>query len=287
MSGSIDSLSDIIQRTPVPVPWDEGDNIPWNEPGFSDRMLREHLSQAHDAASRRSEGIDAHVDWIQTAVLEAEPSRILDLGCGPGFYATRFAKRGHQCTGIDFSPASIAYAKDQAAASGLSQTFIEGDIRTTDYGEGFDLVMLIFGELNVFAPHDAEEILKKAYAALRPGGRILLEPNTAEAVEYRGRQGRSWYSSTAGLFSSRPHLVFEEHAWDSELRASTTRYFIVDAETRAVTRHAGSAQAYSEDELRALLGRIGFNTIERHASLTGEVEQAAPGSVLSAWVARQ
>ena len=28
----------------LPEPWDEGDNIPWNEPGFSRRMLREHLT---------------------------------------------------------------------------------------------------------------------------------------------------------------------------------------------------------------------------------------------------
>ena len=26
--------------------------IPWDEPGFSRRMLKEHLNQAHDLASR-------------------------------------------------------------------------------------------------------------------------------------------------------------------------------------------------------------------------------------------
>ena len=45
----------IIQRIPNPRPWSEGEKIPWNEPGFSRRMLREHLSQEHDAASRRFE----------------------------------------------------------------------------------------------------------------------------------------------------------------------------------------------------------------------------------------
>jgi hypothetical protein len=36
-------LSNLIERTPVPVPWAEGEKIPWHEPGFSQRMLREHL----------------------------------------------------------------------------------------------------------------------------------------------------------------------------------------------------------------------------------------------------
>ena len=38
-------LSEIIERSSVPVPWAEGENIPWNDPGFSKRMLDEHLSQ--------------------------------------------------------------------------------------------------------------------------------------------------------------------------------------------------------------------------------------------------
>ena len=47
------NLKDIVHRNQNPDPWAEGDNIPWNDPGFSARMLAEHLSQAHDAASRR------------------------------------------------------------------------------------------------------------------------------------------------------------------------------------------------------------------------------------------
>ena len=51
------NLLDLIHRASPPAPWAEGDKIPWNDPDFSRRMLREHLSQAHDAASRR---IDHH-----------------------------------------------------------------------------------------------------------------------------------------------------------------------------------------------------------------------------------
>ena len=42
------NLLDIVNRTPAPIPWDEGDNIPWDDPDFSKRMLAEHLSQSHD-----------------------------------------------------------------------------------------------------------------------------------------------------------------------------------------------------------------------------------------------
>ena len=63
-------LMDIIHRQRVPKPWAEGEKIPWNDPDFSKRMLNEHLSQAHDAASRRFEIIEKHVSWIHHQVLQ-------------------------------------------------------------------------------------------------------------------------------------------------------------------------------------------------------------------------
>ena len=119
------NLLDLIQRTNPPKPWEEGDNIPWNEPEFSQRMLREHLSQAHDAASRRVEIIDRQVNWIHQVVLGGKPSKILDLGCGPGLYASRLTRLGHTCTGIDFSPASIRHARETASQNGLTIHYCE------------------------------------------------------------------------------------------------------------------------------------------------------------------
>jgi hypothetical protein len=104
------NLIEIVDRDPAPVPWAEGDNIPWNDPAFSARMLQEHLSQEHDAASRRWGKIDAQVAWIHEHLLGGKPTRILDLGCGPGLYASRLARLGHSCVGIDWGPADKAHA---------------------------------------------------------------------------------------------------------------------------------------------------------------------------------
>ena len=195
-------LTDIVKRTPDPEPWSEGEKIPWNDPDFSERMLREHLSQSHDLASRRLEVIEAHVAWIHERVLGRRPARILDLGCGPGLYASRLAQRGHQCIGIDFSPASIRHATEHSAREGLDCTYVHEDLRQADFGTGFDLVMFLFGELNVFRPTDAEAILAKASHALAPGGTLLLEPHRFDVVEKIGTGAPSWH--TAGSSSLRP-----------------------------------------------------------------------------------
>jgi SAM-dependent methyltransferase len=260
---------DIIHRQSVPKPWAEGEKIPWNDPDFSSRMLDEHLSQEHDAASRRFEIIDKHVDWIHDRVLKGNPTRILDLGCGPGLYTSRLAKLGHRCVGIDFSPASIAYAKEQAGEAGLDCTYIHQDIRTADYGDEYGLVMSIFGEFNVFRPGEARAILEKTWRVLVPNGFLLFEPHPFDAVVKIGERPSSWYSAEKGLFSAEPHLYLQENFWDTEHNVTIQRYYIVDAATGEVTRYSSSMQAYTDEEYRSLLAECGFGQVEFYPSLSG------------------
>lgn len=278
-------LLDILQRTQPPIPWQEGDNIPWNEPAFSQRMLAEHLTQAHDRASRRSHIIDHHVAWIHDDVLHEQPSRILDLGCGPGLYANRLAALGHRCVGIDYSPASIAYAQEQSRQAGLTATYRQEDIRAAEYDDGFDLVMLLFGELNVFSRDNANHILTKAFAAMRPGGQLLLEPHLYHTLVPAPEAMNTWFTSPGGLFAPDPHLVLMEKHWDELTSILTIRYYIIDATTAAVTRYAQSMQAYTEIEYRELLSAVGFEQIENLPGLAHD--RITPASDFCAIVAHK
>lgn len=250
------TLLDIVRRSrDQPAP----EKIPWDDPVFSERMLREHLSQAHDLASRRSETIEAQAAWID-GLLEAG-SRVLDLGCGPGLYTQRLAKLGHSCVGIDFSPASIRYAIEEAAEAGTEIEYRREDVRTAEYGGPYDLVMMLFGEFNVFSEEDAREIARRARGSLAPGGRLVLERQTLEALRKEGRQGPRWYSVESGLFSDAPHIVLEEHRWDAEAKTRRAVYFVIDAETSAVSRYGETMRGYDEEELSALLTECGFEGV--------------------------
>lgn len=265
-------LGDIVGRDGVPAPWSEGDNIPWHEPGFSARMLKEHLSQSHDRASRRSETVARHVEWIAREVLGPAPARVLDLGCGPGLYLQALAARGYECRGIDFSPASVAYARAQAAEAGLAIDYEEADLRAAAFGPDghFDAVMQIFGELNVFEPLAARGILGKAWAALKPGGRLLVEVAVEESIRRMGAEPPVWWSAREGLFGERPHLLLTESFWDEGRKTATKRYYRVDAETTEVARWASSQQAYSEAEYRTLLEGCGFADVRVFPALASD-----------------
>jgi len=270
-------IDDIITRDIPPKPWAEGEKIPWDDPGFSERMLNEHLSQEHDMASRRPAMIDRHVAWIHETCLSRLPSRILDLGCGPGLYLQRLARLGHSCVGVDFSPSSITYAKSQAAEAGLNIEYIQGDIRESDCGESFDLAMMVFGEFNVFKGSHAKKLLERVNQTLVPGGQIILEPQTYDIIQKDGNRSASWYAELGGLFSEKAHLWLEEHFWHADCHAATTRYFIIDAATGAVDRYASTTQAYTDDEYDRLLTDAGFSEIRRVPSLAGTASHRQKG----------
>jgi len=273
-------IADIVTRSHQPRPWVDADKIPWHEPEFSRRMLREHLSQEHDLASRRFVIVEEHVRWIHHHVLRGRPARILDLGCGPGLYTNRLAKLGHSCVGIDFSPASIEYAREQAVRRQLDCTYVHGDMRTADFGTGFDLVMMVFGELNVFHPSDAGPILAKAKRALVPDGILLLEPHRFSAIEQLGRQSPSWHTVESGLFSDRPHLWLEESFWNPQSHTAIQYFYVIDATTGDVTRHGQTMQAYTDEQYRSLLAGCGFESIELLASL-GTTDEAPQGHLMA------
>jgi SAM-dependent methyltransferase len=274
------NLQQLVDRG-APRPWIDGEKIPWNEAGFSQRMLAEHLDQGHNAASRRFALIDRHVAWIHEQVLRGRRAHILDLGCGPGLYLSRLARLGHWGRGIDFGPASLAYARAQAQKEGLAIDYHLEDLRTAPFsapGEPpFDLAMLLYGEFSTFRPSDAEAIVRKAVDALGPGGLLLLEPSPFEAIEALGKASSSWYAAPQGLWSDRPHLCLQDNAWDAEQRAAVERYTIVDAASGAVTQYAMTTQAAGEEDVCAILRGCGLEQITLYPSLLGHADAEHAG----------
>ncbi|HEX5504746.1 MAG TPA: class I SAM-dependent methyltransferase [Thermomicrobiales bacterium] len=278
-------LAELHGRALPPGPWREADTIPWDDPVISARMLREHLDQSHDAASRRAATIDRQVAWIDREVLRGRPTAILDLGCGPGLYTSRLGRRGHTCVGLDYSPAAIAHAAAEAAAAGLACRYERRDLRDGDYGRGFGLALFLYGELNAFPPDAAGRILAAAWRALADDGLLLLEPHTRAGLRRRGDRPPTWYTAARGLFGDTPYLCLREDFWDRVATATTTRYFVVDLATGAVTRYAESLQAYSAAGYRRLLAGAGFAPVATYPSLE---DRPTPGQGdLCAIVARK
>ena len=242
----------------VPAPsdlWSGEYKIPWHEPEFSRRMLAEHLTQDHDLASRRTETIAAQVEWIHRQACAGRPCRILDIACGPGLYSARLAALGHECRGIDFSPAAIAYAREQAVPG---TEYVLGDIRTADFGTGHDLALMIYGEFNVFPPEDAVSILRRARAAVGPGGCLLLEAQTFASVRAAGLAPPVRHELPRGLFLEGPHGLAIESRWHEERATTQQQFTVTDRRSGKVAVYRNTTKAWTDDEIVGLLRDAGF-----------------------------
>lgn len=254
------------------------DKIPWDEPAFSQRMLENHLSQEHDWASRRLTVIEQQIAWIARQLPDG--ARILDLGCGPGFYTRLLAERGFSCTGVDFSPASIQWACQQAQISGLNIEYIQQDIRTYSPDDPFDFIMMTFGELNVFSASDTCSLISNCGRWLVPGGRMLIEAHTYDEVKRQGMAPANWQRCPQGLFLAVPHLLLTENSWDEEAQISSTRFWAIEANGRA-TRFGSQMKAWHGDEYTSLLANAGLSIKQCPDSAEWPVSETFAGKLFA------
>jgi ubiquinone/menaquinone biosynthesis C-methylase UbiE len=100
------------------------------------------------------------------------PRRVLDVGCGTGFLALRFAELGHTVTGIDLAPQMIDRARSKAEQADLDVDFRVGNAEALDFPDKhFDWVV---GRHLIWNLPDPERGVTEWLRVLRPGGRLAL-----------------------------------------------------------------------------------------------------------------
>jgi 2-polyprenyl-6-hydroxyphenyl methylase/3-demethylubiquinone-9 3-methyltransferase len=112
---------------------------------------------------------------LEVEVYFPKRGKVLDLGCGNGFFSSllKLGSPARTVIGLDLDARKIAQARLlEKRLEGLS--FGEGDIAEAAYPGPVDMVSLI--DVLYLIPFDVQErILRRAYDALRPGGRLFLK----------------------------------------------------------------------------------------------------------------
>ena len=233
--------------------------LDWSRPDYSRRLLREHLDQSHDGASRRQGVVDSQVRRL-LQLLPSAPARVLDAACGPGLYALQLAAAGYDVTGVDVSPAALRHARAASRAQALKIRFLRADLRSLDLrGATSDVALLIYYVLEAFPRRSQAGILRRLGRALAPGSRLVVE------MRLRPDQppGRVdwWEVVPHSILGDRRHLLLGDTTYDPQRNLYVLREMAVFDDGRVEAQQT-SAWLCPYDDIPALFRRGGFDVVE-------------------------
>ena len=146
---------------------------------FWDRRLAEHFDLRGSGQPGLSEAYNRACYALRREVLERalrdqgfdpKGKRVLDVGCGTGFFTAYYLSRGAQLTGLDIAPTSI----ERLQARHPQARFRLADVSETSIEERFDLVNAFDVLYHITEDARWERAVRELAAAVLPGGILLL-----------------------------------------------------------------------------------------------------------------
>ena len=156
----------------------------------SGSFLMQKRQELHSAMAER------WMKEIRAQLPKGKKLRILDVGCGAGFFSVLLAKEGHQVTGIDLTPDMIKNARLLASEEKTDCEFLVMDAENPEFPEGtFDVI--ISRNLTWTLPH-----VSHAYGewlrVLKKGGVLL---------NFDANYGITDFSNVADLPENHAHNI--------------------------------------------------------------------------------
>lgn len=244
-------------------------NFIWTDQYISKNMLAAHLSFDNDAASRNIKTIERTIDWIIDKI--PKNGRVLDLGCGPGLYASLLAKKGYKVTGIDISQKSISYAKAKASDENLQVDYQCADYIMDDIGIEYDAVICIYCDFGALTADEQSLFLNKVHDALSDEG-IFIFDVFKTGLCGNMQEHRDWgYSDEGGFWCEGPHFLLEEVKHFADQKAWGSRTIIIE-EGKSPREYITWDNYYTEDGIKQLLYNNGFDVLSINNKLIDKNE---------------
>jgi len=199
-------------------------------------------------------------------VLDLAPGRrLLDAPCGYGRLSRLMAERGAAVVGVDQSATLLASAEDARGELPAERLrYVRHDLRQPLAEGGFDAAMDVFSSIGHGTDDDDRAVFATLAAALRPGGRLVVEAMHRDPVASRfaggvGAPGRRLDDGT---------LFVETPRWDPVRgRVETSWHWC--GPTGAGSKSA-SIRVYAIPELVAMLEGAGLVFVAAYRGRTTE-----------------
>jgi len=195
-------------------------------------------------------------EFIRRALRLRKGHAVLDVPCGAGRVAVHLARAGCKVTGVDLTVNHVHRARTRFRREGLKGTFLRRDMRALAFDGKFDAVFNWQGSFGFFSDEENLEVLRRFAAAVRPGGRVLVDQRNREhTLRHFRRRGRFGDAVTKVTWNARTQ------------RFGTVFTRIVDGVRR---RWGLSIRAYTPAQMRRLFELAGLTVEATYGSIAGE-----------------
>ena len=260
-------VNKIIQSLEKPLLYQKTAGEFWNDEHISKQMLKAHLDPEFEGASRKLSFIDKSAAWIKDTIPPTSYPLLLDMGCGPGLYAEKFAQYGYKVTGIDFSHRAIEYARNSALKQGLHIKYLFQDYLEMSLQETFDFITMIYCDYGALSTDDRKKLLRIIYQHLKPGGKLLLDVFSKETFD-SFREGQTWESCPSGGFwREHGYIALSGHYKYQDLITLEQTTIISDAE---IATYYIWNTCFTQNSLIEEVKKSGFNVSGIFENVAGE-----------------
>ena len=191
---------------------------------------------------------------------------VLDMTCGTGAQVLHLVEQGYKVTGSDFSPGLLERARDKASKQNIKVKFVNGDMRDLQLGE-FDAVITIDNAIGHLVKADFDIAIRNIYKNLKKGGLYIfdilnLNAMTDEVIDADSKKVSDSRVTTDGttICKVRNATIDRVNGYLSSEETIT----IKKNEQEKKIKNRCSLQIYTMDELKTLLSKNSFETIEQH-----------------------
>lgn len=240
----------------------------WTDEHTSQKMLEYHLDESIDASSRNIKFIEESVFWIVNLLNLDSESNLIDFGCGPGLYTNRFAEKGINVTGVDFSKRSIEYAQKIAAKSSLNVDYIHQNYLDFASPGKFDVITMIMCDYCALSPNQREIMLGKFRSLLKAHGKIILDVHSLNYFNEKEELSTYELNQLDHFWSAADYYCFVNCFKYNPEKVTLDKYTIIEASGRKRVVY-NWLQCFSVDSLKDEFERNGLRIDNVYGDVAG------------------